>query len=286
MLFLITYLIIILNSTCHCRFHSRYHHISINENEISPHHLLSFNLINSTQSYQLVSTNGQIRKYFSIKNRTHLYTRQLLDREYLCSIKLCSCTTKCSIQLKILSQLQRHIIFVNVSINDLNDNLHYFRINEIKLRIPENTNIQHRQCYRIPTVNDKDLPETNQFIYELVGDGSEKFEIDQTMRNDLCLRIKNYPLDREERNLYDNLWIIATDKQQQHAKMKIIIQVLDINDNSPRFLTNLTKISVNETFTGKYKTESKRILIFGVVVFFCFYSEIVCLDFPFFVISR
>jgi protocadherin Fat 1/2/3 len=243
--------IIFLNSFCYCRYHSRYHHISINENEKFPHHLLSFNLPNSIKSYQLVSTNIQLHKYFSIENQTNLYAIQSLDREYLCLEQFCSCITQCSIQLKILSQPQHQIIFVNITINDLNDNLHYFRLNEIQIRIPENTNIQHRQCYRIPTVEDKDLPETNQFIYQLIGNGSENFEIDHLIGNDLCLRIKNSPLDREERDRYDNLWIIATDKQKQQAKMKIIIQVLDINDNSPKFLTNLTKIKVNETFIGE-----------------------------------
>ncbi|CAF3910404.1 unnamed protein product [Adineta steineri] len=245
-------ILIFFNSPCYySRLHSRYHHISINENEISPKHLLSFNLPNSIRSYQLVSTNAQLHKYFFIENQTHLYALQTLDREYLCAEQFCSCLTQCSIQLKILSQPQHQIIFVNITINDLNDNLHSFRYNEIQLRIPENTNIQHRQCYRIPTVDDKDLSETNEFIYQLIGNGSEKFEIEQTIGNDLCLRIKNQPLDREERDRYEDLWIIATDKQQQQAKMKIIIQVLDINDNSPRFLTNLTNIYVNETFTGE-----------------------------------
>ncbi|CAF1353273.1 unnamed protein product [Rotaria sordida] len=247
----ISFLIILLNSSCYCRYYSRFHHISINENEISPRHLLSFNLINSIKSYQLVSTNVQLHKYFSIENQTHLYAIQSLDREYLCGEQFCSCITQCSIQLKILSQPEHQIIFVNITINDLNDNLHYFRSNEIQIHIPENTNIQHRQCYRIPNVDDKDLPETNQFIYQLIGNGSEKFEIDQTIGNDLCLRIKNHPLDREERTQYDHLWIIVTDKQQQQAKMRINVQVLDVNDNSPKFLTNLTKISVNETFTGE-----------------------------------
>ncbi|CAF3388080.1 unnamed protein product [Rotaria socialis] len=244
-------IIICLNSTCYGRFHSRFHHISINENEISSRHLLSFNLINSIKSYQLVSTNIQLHKYFTIENKTHLYAVQSLDREYLCAEQFCSCLTQCSLQLKILSQPEHQIIFVNITINDLNDNLHYFRSNEIQIHIPENTNIQHRQCYRIPNVEDKDLPETNQFIYQLIGNGSEKFEIDQTIGNDLCLRIKNHPLDREERHQYDHLWIIVTDKQQQQDKMKINIQVLDVNDNSPKFLTNLTKVSVNETFTGE-----------------------------------
>ena len=246
-------LIIVLLSigSCSSRYYSRFHHVIVKENEKSPHHLLSFNLPNSIKSYQLVSSNPQLHKYFSIENQTDLVAIQSLDREYFCSEQFCSCLTACSIQLKILSQPQHQIIFVNITINDLNDNLHHFRLNEILIRIPENTNIEHRQCYRIPAVEDKDLPETNQFVYEFIGNGSEKFEIDQTIGNDLCLNIRNSPLDREEQDRYENLWLIATDKQQRQAKIRIIIQVLDINDNSPRFLTNLTKLSVNETFTGK-----------------------------------
>jgi len=249
--FLIKFLFLI--CPIYCRFHSRFHHISINENEKSPYHLLSFNLPNSIKSYQIVSTNSQIHKYFSIENQTNFVAIEPLDREYFCSEQLCSCVTQCSIQIKILSQPQHQILFVNLTINDLNDNLHKFRLDEIQIRIPENTNVQHRQCYRIPSVDDKDLPQTNQFQYELIGNGSQLFEIDQTVGNDLCLRLKNTSLDREQQDRYDNLWLIVTDQHKQRAKMKIIIQVLDVNDNSPTFLTNFTKISVNETFTGKLK---------------------------------
>lgn len=236
-----------------CRIHSRSHHISINENEKPPYHLLSFNLPNAIKSYQIVSSNSQFQKSFSIENATHLYAIESLDREYFCSEQFCSCLTPCSIQLKILSQPQHQIIFVNLTINDLNDNLHSFRLNEIEIRIPENTNVEHRQCYRIPSVEDKDLPETNRFRYQLIGNGSDLFEIDQTLGNDLCLRLKTRPLDREEQDRYDHLWLIVTDQHQQQAKIRIRIEVLDVNDNSPRFLTNSTKISVNESFTGKLK---------------------------------
>lgn len=233
------------------RFHSRSHHLSINENEISPRHLLSFNLINSIRSYQIVSTNSPVEKFFSIVNQTDLYAVESLDREYFCSEQLCSCSSICSIQLKILSQPQQQIIFVNLTINDLNDNQHYFRSDEIRLKIPENTNIFHRQCYRIPPVEDKDLPETNQIVYQLIGDGNEQFELDQNFGNDLCLRIRNRSLDREEKDHYDQLWIVATDQQYHQAKIKVFIQVLDVNDNSPKFKSNLTKIRLNETFIGK-----------------------------------
>ena len=246
-------------SVSFARYHSRFHHLSVNENEIAPRHLLSFNLPNSIKSYQLVSSNSQLSKYFSIVNQTDLYAIEPLDREYLCAEQFCSCSAACSIQLKILSQPQHQIIFVNLTIDDLNDNLHSFRLNEILIRIPENSNVQHRQCYRIPTVEDKDLPETNQFQYRLFGDGSDKFEIDQTMGNDLCLRLRSSPLDREERDRYDNLWIVATDKQQQQAKMKIIIQVADINDNSPKFSSNLTRVLVNESFTGRTRTVERQV---------------------------
>lgn len=233
------------------RFHSRFHHITINENENAPRHLLSFNLINSIRSYQIVSTNSPYEKYFAILNQTDLYAMESLDREYFCSEQYCSCSSPCSIQLKILSQPQHQIIFVNLTIYDLNDNLHHFRFDQIQIRIPENTNIQHRQCYRIPIADDKDLPETNGMIYQLFGDGKDQFEIDQSMGNDLCLRIRNRPLDREERDRYDHLWIIAQDQQHRQAKMKLSIQVLDVNDNSPQFKTNITKVRLNETFTGK-----------------------------------
>lgn len=198
-----------------------------------------------------MSTNSHLQKYFSILNQTDLYAIDSLDREYFCAEQICSCSQPCSIQLKILSQPQHQIIFINLTINDLNDNLHRFRLDEIQIRIPENSNIQHRQCYRIPLAEDKDLPQTNQMTYQLLGDGSQLFEIDQTISHDLCLRLKDRPLDREERDRYDNLVIVATDQQNQQAQMKVAIQVLDINDNSPKFTRNLTKIELNETFLGK-----------------------------------
>jgi hypothetical protein len=232
-----------LNSLCSLRIH----YLSINENDITPRHLLTFNSPHSF--YKLLSKNIYLQKYFSIENQRELFLVESLDREYICKKSLCSCLIPCTIELKILAQPDYEIIHINLTINDLNDNLHYFRLKQIELHIPENTN--NRQCYRIPLVNDEDLPSTNEFIYQLIGNGSEKFEIDQIIGNDLCLKIKNISLDREESNQYDHLWIIAEDKQKQQAKINIIIHVKDINDNSPKFLTNSTIIHLNETFTGK-----------------------------------
>lgn len=230
---------------------SRFHHLSVNENEVSPFPLLSLNLLSSIDSYQLVTHPVQLEKYFSFVNRTSLVVIESLDRELFCAEHWCSCSSVCSIQLKILSQPAHQILFVNLTINDLNDNLHQFRYDRIQLRIPENSDVDHRQCYRVPLVDDRDLPETNGIVYRLTGEGSDLFEIDQSLGQDLCLRLRRRALDREERDRYEDLKIIATDQLGREAKMQLTIQVLDVNDHSPRFATNLTKIELNETFVGQ-----------------------------------
>ena len=226
---------------------SRIDYLSINENDFFPRHLVTLNISNRSKSFSIISSNFE--EYFSIENGRELYTLQSFDREYLCKRDFCSCSIPCSIQLKLLIQPEHQILLINLTINDLNDNLHYFPFNEIQLLIPENTN--HRQCYRILSVNDEDLFETNQFHYRLVGDQSHRFHINETFENHLCLTVQNSPLDREECKRYDHLWIIAEDQHKQEAKMKIIIDVLDINDNSPRFSTDSTILHVNESFQGE-----------------------------------
>jgi hypothetical protein len=137
-------------------------------------------------------------------------------------------------------------LILNLTINDLNDNFHYFPLNQIELFIPENVN--SHQCYRIPSVIDEDLFETNQISYRLIGDDHHQFEINQN----LCLTIRNNSsLDREKYQRYNQLWIIAEDQLKQQAKLRILIEVLDINDNSPKFFRNSTIVHVNETFFGQ-----------------------------------
>jgi len=239
--------ILMLTLICSCS--SQIHYLSINENHRSPQHLLTFHSSNSNPSYSLIKSN--ISSFFSIKNRSELYVIESLDREYLCRSKLCSCSFVCSIELKIVCEREYRLEFVNLTIHDLNDNYHLFPLNEIEIEIPENVNIQHRQCYRIPSVIDQDLFETNRIQYRLIGNEHQHFQIKQIHANHLCLFVRNSSLDREQCQKYDNLWIIAQDQLKRQAKMRLTIRVLDVNDNSPRFPTNTTIIHVNETFSGR-----------------------------------
>ncbi len=244
MMFSLFILIFLINFPLKCS--TRFHYLSINENDIAPRHIVTFNSPNPQTSFTIISSNFQ--KYFSIKNQSQLYTLESFDREDLCKKNICSCLIPCSIELKILSQPEYEILYLNITINDLNDNLHYFHYNEIVLYIPENTN---QQCYRIPNVNDDDLFETNQFNYRLIGDENNRFQINETFTKNLCLKIRNFSFDREQCERYENLSIIVEDKLKRQANMRIIIQVLDINDNSPKFLTNSTILHINETFSGE-----------------------------------
>jgi hypothetical protein len=183
--FFVGFLFILLNLLSKCS--TRIHYLSINENDFVPRYLLTFNSPNPHTSFTIITSDFQ--EYFSIKNQSELYTEKSIDREYLCLKNSCSCLIQCSIQLKIISQPEYEIIFLNLTINHLNDNLRYFPFNQIELFIYENSNCE--QCYRIPSVNDEDLFSTNQFNYRLIGDQNHRFEINQTLQNNFCLTIRN-----------------------------------------------------------------------------------------------
>ncbi|CAF0934157.1 unnamed protein product [Didymodactylos carnosus] len=227
--------------------HHRIHHISVYEN--SPPKLL-IQLPSSLTDYQLIES-SRYTDYFQIQNKNELHLIQTIDRELFCRVKkFCSCYKQCDVQLRLHNHAHRSdVILINLTIIDLNDNPHRFLKNIYEIKIPEDISIGH--CYRLPSVQDDDL--NQQFDYELQGNGSNQFSIEQSQSqsSEVCLQIRTQ-LDREQCSKYE-LLLIVKDRDQQHAnaEMLIRIQILDINDNSPQFKTNSMTLNVNETFVGE-----------------------------------
>ena len=78
------------------------------------------------------------------------------------------------------------------------------------------------------TVVDPDEGNNARFTLELKGDGADRFLVHPKTGK---IVVGNYPLDREERQIY-SLKLVATDTGNKNSSAKINIHIQDTNDNA------------------------------------------------------
>ncbi|KAI5099594.1 protocadherin Fat 4, partial [Silurus meridionalis] len=128
-----------------------------------------------------------------------------------------------------------------INVLDINDNSPVFTKPLYKAKVHENVHIGTK----IITISasDADEGENGQVSYSIVSDGGELFSINPDS-GDITL-IGN--IDYEEHSAIE-LKIQAQDKAQppRRSTCKIMVSVLDINDNAPVFSSSLFKVRVTE----------------------------------------
>lgn len=138
---------------------------------------------------------------------------------------------------------------VKIIVQDINDNSPEFERQSYKSTVRENlapgTIILH------PKATDKDVGNNAKIRYSLLGDKSERFEIDSTTG----MISTNSTLDREEWNVY-YLIIMAqdsstTDPRTATANLTIVVE--DENDNTPTFAQPVYEAYISErTMMGDF----------------------------------
>ena len=191
-------------------------------------------------------------EYFEVGEKNgYLRTAGDLDRD---SPSLCRQKDTCEISLDIVLQPAQYfqIIKVKVEILDKNDNPPVFRETQVYLPIVEAAPIG--SVYVLPTASDVDAPAHGILRYEL-DSPTDKFslesssKIDGTLEAKLILREK---LDREIEAQY-RLILTAVDSGDSSSRRSpktgtstIIVNVMDSNDNKPRFLQTQYDVSIPE----------------------------------------
>ncbi|XP_071194279.1 protocadherin alpha-2-like [Salvelinus alpinus] len=190
--------------------------------------------------FQIVS--GSNKKYFDMNLKTGaLFVKEKIDRE-----ELCMTSEKCSLNLEIIAQNPLNMYRLEINVLDINDNGPSFPINVHTLNITESTFQGER--YPLPSADDADIGSNTVKTYKLSP--NEHFSLDvqsggeQSVSAELVLQ---KALDREKQAVIQ-LLLTAVDggTPARSGTLQIIVNVIDVNDNSPVFSKQLYKVRIAE----------------------------------------
>ncbi|XP_053180397.1 protocadherin alpha-13-like [Scomber japonicus] len=194
------------------------------------------------QARNLNIVSGYSKKYFEANFKTgDLYVNERIDRE-----ELCPNTIKCTLKLEAILSNPMVLHRIEVVVTDLNDNAPTFVERSHSLNISELS--PTGEHFLLPMALDADMGSNSVKTYRLSP--NEYFSLDvqnggeHSVSAELVL-LK--ALDREKQALI-TLILTAVDggKPPKTGTLKINVNVLDVNDNTPSFSKTLYKARVNE----------------------------------------
>ncbi|CAL8264087.1 unnamed protein product [Lota lota] len=188
-------------------------------------------------------TSGNDKAYFDVDLKTGaLSVINRIDREQLCQNKL-----KCSLNIEAVLSHPAHLHRIEIQVMDVNDNAPHFEEEVKALHISESSFTGER--YLLPIANDPDIGSNSVKSYKLSPNEYFSLDVqssgdDQGVSADLVLQ---KALDREKQSVI-NLVLTALDggKPSKSGTLKIVVNVMDVNDNTPIFSQTLYKAQVNE----------------------------------------
>jgi hypothetical protein len=201
--------------------------INIYINEEFPLSTILFTTTNNI-TYRLFDS-GRNQNSFVYYNSSngHILLTHSLDREYLCSQHICSCT-QCQLIIEFIEwQSPYHLLKLILNIEDINDQIPRFSSENYHLNITENVPIGFELV--LDQANDADLGENSRINYELKcldeNYNKEPFELVTTSNGRLVLKVIR-EIDREKRDFYQ-YELIAFDHGQprKQSSTKLYIKV-------------------------------------------------------------
>uniref|UniRef100_A0A3Q3Q104 Cadherin domain-containing protein n=1 Tax=Monopterus albus TaxID=43700 RepID=A0A3Q3Q104_MONAL len=185
---------------------------------------------------------GNSKKYFDVDLKTGaLYVCDRIDRE-----ELCPNTAKCSLNIEAILSYPMHLHRIEVQIIDINDNAPSFREKEKIFNISESSFTGER--YLLPVANDADTGNNSVKSYKLSP--NEYFSLDIQsggQHSESAELVLQKSLDREKQSvIYLTLTALDGGKPTRSGTLKIVVNVMDINDNAPIFSQSLYKAQVTE----------------------------------------
>jgi hypothetical protein len=201
--------------------------IHIRVDEELPLSTILFTTTNSL-TYRLFDTGrnqNSFVRYDSLNGQ--LLLARSLDREYLCSQRICSCT-QCQLTIELIEwQLPYRLLQLILNVDDINDHTPIFSSNNYHFNLMENVPIGYE--ISLEQAQDADLGENSRINYELkrldenYNDGP--FELVTKINGGLLLKVIK-EIDREERDHYE-YELIAFDNGQpkKQSSTKLFIQI-------------------------------------------------------------
>ncbi|XP_058506404.1 protocadherin alpha-2-like [Solea solea] len=196
-----------------------------------------------TRDLRVISSYSQ--KYFDVNLRTgNLFVNERIDREELCPNAV-KCTVK--LQAALNNPMNAHRIEVNIL--DVNDNSPSFIEQTHLLNISESHSAGER--YLLPEAIDTDIGSNTVKSYKLSH--NEHFSLDVQSGGEHGVSaelVLQKALDREKEPVI-KLVLTAVDggKPPRSGTLQLIVNVIDVNDNTPTFSKSLYKVRVKEDAT-------------------------------------
>lgn len=226
MMFYLLFLFILPNIFCKNQEQPK---ISIRIDEELPISTILFTT-NNTITYRLFDSgrnHNSFVRYDSLNG--HLFLARSLDREYLCSQRICSCT-RCQLTIELIEwQTPYRLLQLVLNIDDINDHIPTFSSKNYQFHLMENVPIGYE--ITLEQAYDADLNENSRINYELKylyeNNNDGPFEIVTKINGGLALKVIK-EIDREEQDHYE-YELIAFDngqpKRQSSTKLYIKIDV-------------------------------------------------------------
>ncbi|XP_046717373.1 protocadherin alpha-2-like [Silurus meridionalis] len=176
-------------------------------------------------------------KYFEVNRKSGiLLVNDRIDREELCESK-----QKCVLNVEAMIHNPHKLYRIEMNVIDINDNSPVFPEPTYVMDIIENMLPGDR--FPLITASDTDIGSNSVKTYKI--NSNEHFSLE--MQSDSVELVLQKTLDREKESVI-KLVLTAVDggTPPRSGTMQIIINVLDINDNSPVFMKSLYKVKVHE----------------------------------------
>ncbi|CAF3383864.1 unnamed protein product [Rotaria sp. Silwood2] len=193
-------------------------------------------IFNFPHSYELINN---FQSNFNLtNNNTKLILTKIIDRDDWCTQNICSCDY-CTFILELFSNHNQIPKFstINITINDINDHTCQFFDVQTNISLSESIQIGHR--FPIARAIDYDSGINGKLSFKLLNN-EDYFQLDiitLSINEYAIYGIVKQSLDREINEKYE-LIIEARDHGLPRSRInrtKITIELLDENDNAPKF---------------------------------------------------
>ncbi|XP_045886268.1 protocadherin alpha-8-like [Micropterus dolomieu] len=192
------------------------------------------------RGYRIVT--GSIEPMFHVnQNDGVLYVKRKIDRE-----EVCERSSPCLINLKTVLENPLEIHYVAVEILDINDHPPVFPEKEKRLEISESALPGAR--FQLQAARDLDVGQFSIQQYKLSHNEYFRLEVkDRGEDRKMPFLVLQRQLDRETAGKH-KLSLTAVDggKPAKSGAIEIIVDVLDVNDNSPVFTNELYSATLKE----------------------------------------
>ncbi|XP_061581276.1 protocadherin alpha-8-like isoform X28 [Cololabis saira] len=193
-----------------------------------------------TRKYRVVS--GGADSLFRINEDDGiLYVNRKIDRE-----EVCAQSSTCVINLKIVLENPLEVHNVGVEVLDINDHSPWFPETEKTLEISES--VMPGARFQLKPSQDKDSGQFSVQQYKLSQNDHFRLEVrDKGEDGKIPILVLQKSLDREVAQMH-SLVLTALDggKPPKSGDMTIIVNVLDVNDNTPIFSKDTYSVTLNE----------------------------------------